>query len=89
MVISFSTDLPSIYNCQRTTSQSDFNLLVDDGDERSRTAGLLVANQTLSQLSYTPDNDKYITIKFEHCQILFEKEYNFTTEFEQCQIYFQ
>ena len=27
------------------------------GDERNRTADLLIANQTLSQLSYTPHND--------------------------------
>ena len=33
---------------------SAYNLWINSGDERDRTANLLVANQALSQLSYVP-----------------------------------
>ena len=39
---------------RKKTCEINAGLLVSGGDGGTRTRGLLIANQTLSQLSYTP-----------------------------------
>ena len=47
------------------------------GDKRDRTADLLNAIQALSQLSYTPVNERYYNRNREECQALFYPRGNF------------
>ena len=41
-----------------------FAIIFNGGGKRDRTADLLVANQTLSQLSYTPSLNQILNSKF-------------------------